>query len=617
MSDGTRESPLASIVSQAVRFTRRAISNYTRYGLPLLTKEMIEQSARKRTYVIRALYLAALFVGAGLVFAEQAWYAYRYNPMAILGMGRDLFYGLVMCQFMGIYVFVPLMASGLITSEKERDSLGLLLLTRLSPGTIVLEKLLGRLVPMWYLFFAALPGFALAYSLGGVSLPMLASAEWTLSITAFHCCAIAVLCSTWCRTTVPAFFTTLFVGFVIIAGPPFLEEMRIVDFPRWRVFGSSGRIEWFMMGPYLFFEEAERHGFWTCLLTSIPLVASGIACVVAARFALIPRAFVAKSNMLMNGFRATDRFLRRQLPASVSQRLLRDTSGLPGDRPIQWRETTKSISGSTRYQLYLFALVEIPLALVCIAILAEHDGGPQFYSWRVMEYFALLHFGWWILATLIVAVKAASLFSLERSQQTFDILMTTPMSTRSVLSQKMTSVTQLIRLLLLMFFTLLIFETFFRIEVSNYTPSSGYNPVGNFRAAIYVCCHALTAMIYLPMIAWMSVTLGLRIRSHAKAIFTSVLVLVAWCILPFAILAPFFITRMLKESESIWLLMLSPATIIGFNEFHELRDLSDTQWPAVIGNTLFYGLIYLAFRTWCLASADRAVGRLTGPSAVQ
>ena len=52
---------------------------------------MIEQSARKRAYGIRALYLAALFVGAGLFFAEQTWYAYRYNPMAILGMGRDLF----------------------------------------------------------------------------------------------------------------------------------------------------------------------------------------------------------------------------------------------------------------------------------------------------------------------------------------------------------------------------------------------------------------------------------------------------------------------------------------------------------------------------------------------
>ena len=614
MSDGTRESPIASIVSQAFRFVRGAISDYARYGLPLLTKEMIEQSARKRTYFIRAFYLAALFVGAGLFFAEQAWYAYRYNPVAILGMGRDLFWGLVMCQFMGIYLFVPLMACGLITSEKERDSLGLLLLTRLSPGTIVLEKMLGRLVPMCYLFFAALPGFALAYSLGGVSLPMLASAVWTLSITAFQCCAIAVLCSTWCRATVPAFFTTLIVGFVVIAGPPFLEEMRIVDFPRWRVFGSSGRIEWLMMGPYLFFEEAERYGFWTCLLTSIPLVASGIACIVAARFALIPRAFVAKNNLRMRGFRATDQYLRRQLPAFISRRLLSDTSGLPDDQPIQWRETTKSVSGSTRYQLYLFALLEIPLVLLCCAILAEAAASPGYYSWRVMDYFAMLHFGWWVLSALIVAVKAASLFSLERSQQTFDILMTTPMSTRSVLSQKMTSVTQLIRILFLLFVTLLFFETIWRLDVSG-SNHRGYSRLGDFQASIYVSCHLLTALVYLPMIAWMSVTLGLRIRSHAKAIFSAVLVLVAWCIMPFVILAPFFITNVLNERDAIWLLQLSPATIIPFNEFNELDNLSDTLWPAVIGNALFYGLIYLAFRTWCLATADKAVGRLTGPSA--
>ena len=131
-----------------------------------------------------------------------------------------------------------------------------------------------------------------------------------------------------------------------------------------------------------------------------------------------------------------------------------------------------------------------------------------------------------------------------------------------------------------------------------------------------MCCNALTSVVYLSMIAWMSVTLGLRIRSHVKAIFSAVLALVAWCILPFAILAPFFITDMLNERDSIWLIMLSPATIIGFNEFHELRDQSDNQWLVVIGNTVFYGLIYLAFHTWCLASADRAVGRLAGPSTV-
>lgn len=613
MSDGTPENPLTTAVLRVVVAVRTSIGDFVRSGLPLLTKEMIEQSARKRTYVIRVLYLSALFVGAGLFFSERAWYAYQYNPMAILGMGRDLFNGLVMCQFMGIYMFVPLLACGLITSEKERDSLSLLLLTRLRPGAIVLEKLLGRLVPMCYFFFATLPGFALAYSLGGVSLSLLSSAVWTLSITAFQCCAIALMCSAWCRTTVSAFFTTLIVGVIVIGGGPFLEEWRIIDFPRLRMWGSSGHIEWLMMGPYLFFEEAERAGFRTCFLLSMPLVASGIACTVAARFILIPRAFVTKRNLLHKAFRATDGFLRNLLPTGVSRLLLKDTSGLPDDHPIHWRETTKSISGRTRYQLYLFALIEIPLVLICIALsVDDYDSSQRYYNWRVMEYFALLHFGWWILAVLIVAVKAASLFSLERSHQTFDILMTTPMSTRSVLRQKMAGVTQVVRLLWLVFATLVMFETAWRIDVS-VDSVNGYNPLADFQASIYVWCHALTALIYLPMIAWVSLALGLRIRSHVKAIFSAVLVIVAWCILPFAMLAPFFIMRVLSEPQSIWLLQLSPATIIPINEFSELDNLGDSEWLTIIGNSVFYGLIYLVARTWCLKTADSAVGRLTGP----
>lgn len=601
---------------RVVRFICREIQGYIGAGLPLLTKEMIEQSSRKRTFVIRVLYLSALCIGAGLIFLEETWQAFRYNPMAILGMGRSLLQGVMGCQFMGIFIFVPLLASGLITSEKERDSLSLLLLTRMRPGSIVLEKLLGRLVPMCYFFFAALPGFALAYSLGGVTPSLLASGVWMLCVTAFQCCAVALLCSTWCRTTVSAFFTTLIVSFLLIVGMPLLEGMDILDIGRVTIASVSAEPAGMMAGPYIYFDISERAGFLATCFLSVPMIMSGIACVVAARFALIPRAFVPKRNLLLNAFAATDRFLRGQLPKAISSRFLRDTSSLPQDRPIHWRETTKSITGSTRYQLYLFALIEIPLVLMCFAIYADDDWrNPNYYPWRTLEQFALLQFMWWFVATLVVAVKSASLFSLERSHQTFDILMTTPMTTRDVLRQKMSSVTQLIRLLLLMFVTLVVFETVWRDLAVTRPSRRGWNPFEGYDTTAYVLCHVVTALIYLPMIGWLSVALGLRIRSHIKAIFTTVLVIVAWCIVPFMLLAPFFITRVLDPGDGEWLLQLSPATIIPLNEFNELgrngKQLG--MWWRIIGNAVFYGLIYLGLRTWCLWSSDNAVGRMTGP----
>ena len=47
----------------------------------------------------------------------------------LLGLGLGLFEFLMALQFLGIYLFGPAMMSRVITSEKERNSLGLLLLT--------------------------------------------------------------------------------------------------------------------------------------------------------------------------------------------------------------------------------------------------------------------------------------------------------------------------------------------------------------------------------------------------------------------------------------------------------------------------------------------------------
>ena len=46
------------------------VQRLQKLGLPLLAKELIEQAARKRTYVVRVLYAALLFFVAFLAFYE-------------------------------------------------------------------------------------------------------------------------------------------------------------------------------------------------------------------------------------------------------------------------------------------------------------------------------------------------------------------------------------------------------------------------------------------------------------------------------------------------------------------------------------------------------------------
>src|SRR6185437_13152816 len=93
----------------------------------------------------------------------------------IFGRGFAPFNFLVSAQMAAIFLFLPPMMAAAIAQEKERDTLGLLFLTDLTPWELILQKYVGRLIPMLTLLFLSLPLLAVAYSLGGVSFAMLAS----------------------------------------------------------------------------------------------------------------------------------------------------------------------------------------------------------------------------------------------------------------------------------------------------------------------------------------------------------------------------------------------------------------------------------------------------------
>ena len=117
------------------------------FELPLLAKELNEQAARKRTYFMRFAYASLLFAAAcGLFYGN--FLQEGGGSAGGLGQGRRMFEHLVNLQFWSIYLLLPAVSCGCLTIEKERNSLGLLLITSLSPWQIVFQKLLGRVVPM-------------------------------------------------------------------------------------------------------------------------------------------------------------------------------------------------------------------------------------------------------------------------------------------------------------------------------------------------------------------------------------------------------------------------------------------------------------------------------------
>ncbi|MBX3436641.1 MAG: ABC transporter permease subunit [Planctomycetaceae bacterium] len=587
----------------------------SRIGLPLLAKELLEQSARKRTYVLRTLYACLLFFGGLMMFYGIIYDGAR-NPLSVLGRGKNVFEALVGLQLAGIYLFMPAITCTVITAEKERKTLGLLLLTKLGPWTIVLEKYLGRCITMLTFLILSLPLMAFAYSLGGVNARDLVVASWMLLITTLQVGAFAVMCSCLFRSTVGAFVGTYLLGFAFYFGPLFLwatlssdnnwlERVRdavnvvLEPFVAGVVISHHEQVLLLWVPAVLLFEN------WNVSLSlafvrSLPTLVSIAALLCLARVFLVKRAFVPAKNPLLNLFRKLDGLFARLNQNRVTKGivLIQESTTLPADEPIAWRETKKKSLGTIRYLIRVFLLLEVPVLAFCLLIVIVNQ------SWSGMpDELSLMYFLVWGLAALLVVVKATSLIAGERTHETLDVLLTTPLTTREIVAQKLRGLWRLMFVVAVPLLTIIAFETWWRSTVTL--------QFGTGRSAGLYCVASLLAVgVYLPLLAWLSLSIGMRTKTQARALFASLAAIVGWCIVPIVLLVPFFAMVTTGPSNApMYLLISSPATIIPFTEFSALHELGSAPWTLVIVNFLFYLLMAVVVRSKCLSDASRSLGR--------
>lgn len=579
-------------------------------GLPLLTRELIEQSARRRTYFVRLLYASLLFLLAYWQFSAILTSSGS-NNLAILGTGADMFSRVVELQFLGILLFLPALSCGAITSEKERDSLTMLLVTRLGPFTILLEKLLGRLVPMFSFLLLSLPLLAFAYSLGGVSTLELVSGIVMLVLVCIHVAALAVMCSSWCSSTASAFVGTYTLG---LLSYPFLVMAAHA------LLGSFGAGA---VNPVVAFSNATTPIQLTTESPAriwIQVVVLGVPALVylgLGRVFLVSRAQVIRQNLVLRFFRQLDRFfywLNDITTGGVI--LIRDDAELPDDSPITWRETQKKTLGTTRYLVRVLVSIETPLFLV-LAIVA----GMAFRTRLGVAAEALYIV--WALAVLLITVHATSLVSSERSHQTLDLLLASSMSSREIIRQKHRGVQRLMYVLAVPLLTIFLFESWFAMG----TPGLEDGllaivtvPVAAFRSAIqqydYFLCAVLSVVVYLPLCSWIALWIGIKSRSQVRAMLLTLLLLFGWAFLPTLIAigqTEHLVVLLLRyPTATVLACLCSPSVIVLINEnaaAANLAESSQLMWYTGVNFTA-YGLAWWGLRNWCLARADRLLGRL-------
>ena len=532
--------------------------------LPLLAKELTEQAARKRTYQVRFVYTTLLFVATCLLFYGNLS---SEGTTSVLGRGRPMFNQLVILQFWGIYLLLPATVCGVISSEKEKESLSLLMLTTLTPWQIIVQKLFGQLIPMFTYLFISFPLMAIAFSNGGVTASHMWSGILLLALTCLQVGSFSIACSAFFRTTYEAFVASYLCFLVMCYMIPSLYA------------------------PFVF-EWAESRAMQQAVAGATTIIFSIFGFLFLARVFLESRAFVPARNYLLELFRHLDETFTEMNHVTGGIVLVKDVDMLPGREPVAWRETSKKSLGTVRYLFRMLVVLELPLLWV-FQLSRGPLGGVPAGSVTVLLYVL------WAVSVAMVAVHAAGLVSSERSHQTLEVLLTTPIAARNIILQKFRGVRRLICVLCVPFLSIYMFEQWFK---------AGYG-------WDYVLWSTVFVLIYLPLMAWFSMWLGLKIRSQIRATLVAICLIVVWLTLPVAIRYLFAYGFNIKVAGSAgYLLILSPTVVIRGIESGApaAMGIPGPFWPFYLGNAAFYGGLLWLFRHVSLKDADQRLGRIKG-----
>jgi ABC-type transport system involved in multi-copper enzyme maturation permease subunit len=573
------------------------------FALPLLSKDLAELAARRRTYRTRVLYAVLLFIAFAIAFGELSPRSSG-NPLAMAGAGRSLFSVMMVLQFIGVYLFLPSMVAGAVTSEKETGALPLLMLTTLTPWQIILQKLVGRLVPMLTFILLALPLTALSYSYGGLDSEDVGLSVLALFTTCLQVGSLALMLSTICRSTSVAIVRTY--GVIIVGYLGVWLLTAVVMFTIGPVVGRTGPIwmypamSW-MPWLVLTLRSAPFGAGTTTSILAAGLVLPWLWIVLflmgARRFletraltpAKRPRDLFRMLSDWMTGRRA------KMKSKGLKRRTAKTKESLPTNRPIYWREVGLTSLGSLKHFATTTAIFGGPLLLVAHLIAAGIGRRDATFIYTAFVV------GVGLIGVASVVLNSTTSFVAERTKGTLDILLVTPMTGRQIVAEKAAVVRQRVLLLVAILGMLFVGEAL--TEASwGVRSNADLGPVG------YLFTMFLSVPIYLLAIGWVAQFIGLNVHARTRAVTIGLAVAFGWLAGP-AILAG------LSRSEG-WL-VFSPAAMIILAESAHATDVYDDVFDAgpaaVILVSLFIHVgILLMFRWLCLDGADRLLGRASG-----
>jgi ABC-type transport system involved in multi-copper enzyme maturation permease subunit len=397
--------------------------------------EWLAITRRWQLYAIRAA-----FVGVVLSGMTVAWQNSHHSvgPGQIISIqtlaqyGENLYETVVSVELTLVLLAAPAVTAGAVCLDKARGTLDHVLATDLSNSEIVLGKLGVRLIPVLGLIACTLPITALANLLGGID----PQALWGSFLTATACaalgCSLALTLSIWGRKTHEVLMMTYLILIIWLTCP--LVTLMIAS-----SLSSTSRLAPWSLVP----------GLWQWLKCSNPYYLAfapytdpanisavtylgflGICLAIAALFMTLATLWVRSVSLKQAG--QSTALIQSSWPTlAVCQLLWLPAFGGPSldGNPVLWREWHRLQPSRFRRAVWLLYTALGILWLALSIHLVTNDRGNE-------EVVAMMTVFQVLAGLLLISVSAATSLAEERARGSLDVLLATPLSTRSILSGK-------------------------------------------------------------------------------------------------------------------------------------------------------------------------------------
>lgn len=187
---------------------------------PVLGKEITLRMRTARSMWALFFYLVAIGIGAlGFLYVTQMNNSQNvFDPDA----SRMMFIFISMAQLGLIAFMAPGLTAGIVSGERERQTLNLLLTTQQSSSSIILSKLAAALAFMVLIVVATMPVYSIVFLYGGISPSQLAMVFLFYLFVMLAFGAFGILFSTLFKRTMLSVIVTYGVMLFSFGGTAFL-----------------------------------------------------------------------------------------------------------------------------------------------------------------------------------------------------------------------------------------------------------------------------------------------------------------------------------------------------------------------------------------------------------